>query len=244
MNETVTTILWSAPLSAVLVSGLIWMLRSWAIERLSNSIRHEYNKDLEQHKAELKAQFDAELEVRKALLKAHADAELEVHKANALRLVHIDRSHFDLELASFQKLWSAISAAVDLTAQTAGLYSYDELPEGKGEKRKTAVAADEAFFAAIKVTQELRPFIPNRIHEHARALAAGCKAEIDHFFQSIRMEERHDPSYDQIEAGKLARDERERLEEQWRELADLIQRRLQAIPGEQIQDPASNANAG
>lgn len=219
------------------------MLRNWVIERLSNSIRHEYNKDLEQHKAQLKAQFDAELEVRKATLKARADAELEVHKANALRLVHIDRSHFDMELTSFQKLWSAISTAVDLTAQTASLYSYTELAKARGEKRKTAVAADDAFFVALKVIQELRPFIPPRIHEHARDLAHGCKVEIDLFFEAIRLEQKEDPSYDQSESAKLARHEREKLEEQWNALADLIQERLEAIPGEQIRDPASRANA-
>ena len=181
------------------------------IERLASSIRHEYNKDLEEHKAKLKAQFDAELEIRKAALKAQSDAELEVHKANAQRLIHIDRSHFDMELVSAQKLWSSVSATVDLTAQVLRLYSFDELPEGEGEKRNYAVAADEAFFAAIRVSQELRPFIPRDIHELARALAADCKEEIDAFFQALRLEERNHPSYDQIEAGKLAKLAKDRL---------------------------------
>ena len=241
MNETITTILWSAPLSAVLVTVLIWMVRSWLVERLGNSIRHEYNKDLEQHKAKLKAVFDAELEVSKAALKAQADAELEVHKANAQRLIHIDRSHFDLELESFQKLWSVASETVELTAQALRLYSSEELPAGKGEKHKSAVAADKSFSAAVKVVDELRPFIPRAIHERARALVVGCKSEIDHFFYSITLEELNDPSYDQEEAGRLAKLECEKLKEQWHELADAIQQRLQAIPGEQVKTerPAS-----
>jgi hypothetical protein len=235
VNTTVTTIVWAAPVSAVLVSALIWLLRSWILKRLTSSIQHEYDKDLAEHKAKLKAQSDADLVVHKSALKAQTDAELEVHKANAQRLVHIDQSHFDLELASYQKLWTAISAAVDLTAQTANLYSFNELPEGAGEKRKTAVTADEAFFVAIKTTQKLRPFIPLEIHDQAATLAAHCKAEIDTFFHALTLEKRNDRSYNQEEMGKAAKLAEGRLMEQWNSLADAIQRRLQSIPGEQVQ---------
>jgi hypothetical protein len=212
------------------------MLRSWIVERLSSSIKHEYNKELEEHKAKLKASFDTELEVRKASLKAQSDAELEIHKANTQRLVHIDQSHFDMEVKNFKALWSAICAAVDLTAKLAHLYSFEERQEAKGEKRKYATDADEAFFECIRIIQELRPFIPRNIHEKARELAMLCKREIDQFFNAVRMEERLDNSYDQVEAGKVAKKEKETIHNKWNELADSMYSRIEAIPGEQVKN--------
>jgi hypothetical protein len=233
VDEVIRTVLWSAPLSAVLVSALVWLLRGWIAERLRSAVRHEYNKDLEEHKAKLKAQFDTELEVRRAALKAASDAELEVHKANAARLIHIDKAHFDMEFTSFQKLWTAASDTVDKTVQALRLYSFDELPEGEGEKRRYAEVADESFFQAIQVTQQLRPFIPRQIHELARALVADCKEQIDQFFRDIKLEKARNPHYDQLLAGKAAKQSIERVVDRWHELADAIQGRLQAIASEQ-----------
>lgn len=233
MDEIVKTVLWSAPLSAVLVSALIWLIRSWIIERLSNAIKHEYNKDLEEHKAKLKGQFDMELEIRKAALKAQSDAELEVHKANAQRLIHIDKSHFDMEFDSFKTLWSAVSSTVDHTARVLRLYSFTELSAGKGEKRKYAEVADKSFFEASQITQRIRPFIPGKIHELARELEADCKREINQFFYDIKMEETPNSNYEQDLAAKSAKDALDRILGDWHALADAIQQRLAAIPGEQ-----------
>jgi hypothetical protein len=52
----------SAGVSAALSSLLIWITKSWLSERLSQSIRSEYNQKLETHKAQLKASSDVEIE--------------------------------------------------------------------------------------------------------------------------------------------------------------------------------------
>jgi hypothetical protein len=52
----------SAGVSASLSGLLIWITKSWLSERLSQSIRSEYNQRLETHKAQLKASSDVEIE--------------------------------------------------------------------------------------------------------------------------------------------------------------------------------------
>jgi hypothetical protein len=52
----------SAGVSAALSGFLIWITKTWLSERLSQSIRNEYNEKLETHKAQLKASSDIEIE--------------------------------------------------------------------------------------------------------------------------------------------------------------------------------------
>lgn len=52
----------SAGVSAALSSFMIWITKTWLSERLSQSIRSEYNQKLETHKAQLKASSDIEIE--------------------------------------------------------------------------------------------------------------------------------------------------------------------------------------
>lgn len=183
MDRVIETIFLSAPLSVVLVFIVGWVLRHWLTERLTRSIRHEYDKDLAAHQAQLKAQFDAELEVRKSALKAQSDAALEVHKAFVQRWSHIDTAHFDMEFNNFQKLWTAVSMTVDKTYVVQRLYALSDTSEGKGERHRNTTEADAAFFVAMGVVQALRPFIPLHIHTRTTALLTRCKAEIDFFFQ-------------------------------------------------------------
>lgn len=182
MDDMVKTVAWSAPLGAVLTSALFWLLRNWIAERLTGSIRHDYNKDLEKHKAILKAQFDAELEGRKAALKAQSETELEVHKANMQRRFHIIKSQFDMEFKSFQSMWTSQSALVDATARLINAFLMYDFRKVQKELEDYAKAADEAFFAAQSIVRQLGPFMPEDIHVNANSLAVQCKKEIDFFF--------------------------------------------------------------
>lgn len=47
--------------SAALLSGIVFLLRKWIIDRLTQSIKHEYDKDLENHKEQLRKETESEL---------------------------------------------------------------------------------------------------------------------------------------------------------------------------------------
>ena len=88
MDETIKTAFWSAPISALLVTVLIWVVRNWITERLKNAVSFTYQTKLETHKAGLKRKADADLEDLKArstaaleTLKTQFNAELETSKA-------------------------------------------------------------------------------------------------------------------------------------------------------------------
>ena len=60
-------------ISAALLAASLWLLRNWISARLLGSIRHEYNKDLEALRTELRnteAKFKADLDAREAELAA------------------------------------------------------------------------------------------------------------------------------------------------------------------------------
>jgi len=226
VEETVRTIVWAAPLSAVLVTGLFWLLRNWITARLTTAIQHEYDTALERHKAQLKAQFDTALESHKAALKAQADAALEVHKAVVQQGAHVLKSQFDMEFSGFQKVWSAVSLAVDHTVRVLRHYAYSERSGSRGTKRKAAEEADRAFFGAQRSCQELGPFLPRELHAAALDLLSKCKEEIDLAFHLIPVEERNDPSYDQKAAMDAADKSIGDIERRWRGVADQIRTRL------------------
>lgn len=62
MYDSIVTILASATVSTALAGLLLWLTKSWITERLKNAIKHEYDQQLETHKAALKAQHDTALE--------------------------------------------------------------------------------------------------------------------------------------------------------------------------------------
>ena len=59
---------------------VIFLARNWFLERLKNSIKHEYDLSLEKFKSELKIENDKELEEIKALLKKQTDVNLEDYR--------------------------------------------------------------------------------------------------------------------------------------------------------------------
>ncbi|WP_151676768.1 hypothetical protein [Acinetobacter nosocomialis] len=68
-------------LAPSLTLGLVvFMVRNWFLERLKNSIKHEYDMSLESFKSDLKIENDKELEEIKALLKKQTDANLEDYR--------------------------------------------------------------------------------------------------------------------------------------------------------------------
>ncbi|MDB5984765.1 MAG: hypothetical protein JWQ69_5780 [Pseudomonas sp.] len=241
MDQIITTVAWSAPVSAILTTVLFFILRNWLLERLSGSIRNEYAKDLEEHKALLRKQTETELEtykytlksgadldleVRKATLKAQSDIELEIKKGMVQRSGHIERAQFDLELSSFKTLWSTISEMVECTALMLRMYDLTETKLGKGYKKEVALAADEARAVAHRTKQNLHPFIPKEILRFASALTELSKMEVDIALQVIKVEAMNDGSYNQKEAAKEARASLTKLLGEWDSLGNAIQQRL------------------
>jgi hypothetical protein len=226
MDEMVKTVLWSAPLSAVIISGILWLLKSWIAVRLKNSIQHEYDKDIERHKAALKAQFDVELEVRKSALKAHDDTELEIHKAYMQQRFHIMKSQFDMEFNSFQSVWTSMGVLVDATARLINsfLSSYS-FEKGQKELEKYAKIADTAFFEAQSVVRGSSPFMPEEINKNANSLAVKCKEEIDLFFYLLGGAYKSE-DFGMEKATKETEASRKSLNLAYHDLADMIRERL------------------
>jgi hypothetical protein len=85
---------------------------------------------------------------------------------------------------------------MDHTARLVRLYGWQELPSGKGEKRKWAQQSDSAFFAANTKIRNNQPFIAADIFDLAIAHCSACKNEIDEFFGAVDAEEKNDTWYD------------------------------------------------
>lgn len=65
---------------SLLLGLVLFLAKNWVLERLKNSIKHEYDKSLEQFKGDLKIENDKELEEIKALLKKQTDVNLEDYR--------------------------------------------------------------------------------------------------------------------------------------------------------------------
>lgn len=59
---------------------VVFLAKNWFLERLKNSIKHEYDVSLEKFKSELKIESDKELEEIKAILKKQTDVSLEDYR--------------------------------------------------------------------------------------------------------------------------------------------------------------------
>lgn len=98
------TILTSIGASTVVVSVLLWLVRTWIAERLHQAIAHEYAEKLERHRADLASTAAVELEKLKSehsqerAVRALGDDYLR----EALRVAHSKR------IDAIEKLWSAI----------------------------------------------------------------------------------------------------------------------------------------
>lgn len=68
-------------LTQAFIFGVLGLIgKNWLLERLKNSIKHEYDVSLEKFKGEIKAESDKDLEELKALLKQVSDQNLEEYK--------------------------------------------------------------------------------------------------------------------------------------------------------------------
>ncbi|MBE3116779.1 hypothetical protein IMZ68_06195, partial [Candidatus Bathyarchaeota archaeon] len=62
--------------SVTLLAGIGFLCRNWFIARITYSIKHEYDEDLELHKDKLRKETDKDLEKHKDNLRKETDSEL------------------------------------------------------------------------------------------------------------------------------------------------------------------------
>lgn len=90
MEELIMQSLGAAGGGATLIVLLVFLGRNWLLARLSNSIKHEYNKALKDHEADLRittesalagvnARFDMELEMAKLRLGPYSEHQFKVY---------------------------------------------------------------------------------------------------------------------------------------------------------------------
>jgi hypothetical protein len=154
---------------------------------------------------------------------------LEGVKSSYDKQVHVYKAQFELEFKTYQEVWAATASLMDHVARLATLYGLSELPSGKGEKRKHARSADNAFFAAHGKITNNQPFITAVIYRLALAHAVACKREIDEFFGAIDAEEQSDGSYSPKDASREARDAAATISKQFEELGEAIRSRLESV---------------
>lgn len=235
MRETIWTVILAAPISAALITILVWLLRNWITARLTGSIKQVYDKALESHKSmlrkeveielttlnsELKSKIDIQIENHKTELKARLDSDMEFLKARVQREFHISKSQFDVELTSFRSVWEAISALVDDTVRIQYLYNpIDFGTMSKGERKAHADKADASFFMATKIFQNALPFLPEAVEVRASRILQKCKDNIDYFYRVIASDRPDVENFDPTEVVSAMKSE-------WRKLADLIRERL------------------
>lgn len=62
MANFLGTVLVSAPVTAALLAVVTWLARNWIGERIKGAIQHEYDREIESHKSQLKVQHERSLE--------------------------------------------------------------------------------------------------------------------------------------------------------------------------------------
>ena len=249
MGRIVETVAWSAPLSAAMVTLLIWLARTLILERLKGSVQHEYNVALEEHKVALKTRADSILEEERASLKIESDMRLELHKSALQTLAdstqqmqrarieyrsHIEKSQFDMEFSHFRTLWSATCQCVDSTSRLARIWGRAEREEGI--KREFAEEADKFFIEALRICHETSPFVPLEIYEQGKNLLRKCKETITAFYETELAEgseqRRDNGEYDPEEVGRWAIEERKDFQGDWKALGSSIRARLSELVSE------------
>lgn len=141
----------SAGVSATLSSLLIWIAKSWLSERLSQSIRSEYNQKLETHKAQLKASSDVEIERLRSQLNIFA-TEHQIRYAK----MHVARAEVIAETYSLLKeLYICLADYVKLFEPAGGV--------ARGQRR------ERAYEALTKFKSYYPPkliFLPSDVADH------------------------------------------------------------------------------
>ena len=104
IQDLILSIIASATASGLLAGILIWLSREWISTRLKTTIQHEYDQELEIHKANLKAQSDL------ALLKLKTDLEKEatLHAAAHASFAEGQKAAIERKLIAVDELWSQI----------------------------------------------------------------------------------------------------------------------------------------
>ena len=92
--------------NSVLFAIIIFLAKNTVLERIKNSIKHEYDKELETHKADLKRDYDVQVEKLKAEL-------AQQHH----RFSHIFKGTADVVVSTYQKLLELGTAAETFFAQ-------------------------------------------------------------------------------------------------------------------------------
>lgn len=160
MTEFISEVLASSAVSTLLIAALLLLSKSWVLERLKNSIRHEYDLGLETHKAQLKMQadmemerlrsdFSAKLESHKAELKAQADVETERLRSQLSIAAHERQVSFaglySKRAEVIAEIYSLFVQAYWDTASFASPLEWNGEPDKK-EKYQTAMNSCAAFF--------------------------------------------------------------------------------------------------
>ncbi|MBF7144138.1 MULTISPECIES: hypothetical protein [Pseudomonas] len=97
----------SASAGTVLTGLLAFLFKTWITERLTSSIRHEYDSKLEQLKSDLKAQADENL----ALLKAELDLQAERLKIASASFSDVQKATIAKKIEAVDHIWGATRRA-------------------------------------------------------------------------------------------------------------------------------------
>jgi len=71
-QQGIAHVLGTTALSVAFLSGIVWLLKNWLLERLKGSIKSEYDRELETHKSALQLGLSKEVEAIKSGLNAKA----------------------------------------------------------------------------------------------------------------------------------------------------------------------------
>ena len=103
-QELLVSLLAAALVSAGLTPTLVWILRTWAAEKLRASIRHEYAERLEELKATMRAESEATLE----RLRADNSLQRLVHDAAAKLHGTAHSAAYERRLKAIECIWRGV----------------------------------------------------------------------------------------------------------------------------------------
>jgi hypothetical protein len=219
MDEIIKTIVLPGSLSAVLLAVALWLGSDWISKRLATSVAHEYDKKLEGFKAGL-------------------DAALEYHRATVQQSLHVAKSQFDMEFASFKELWAEVSKVLELTARLINAHLKSAVTGNTNPLRELATEADAAFFAAHKKATDVAPFMPADVHAIAKTLNERCKEEIDRYFYMTKPARTNVAEFDTKEFHAQQKLAKAALLQDYRALETAIRGRLASLSGTLDRGPA------
>jgi hypothetical protein len=160
----------SAGVSATLSSFLIWITRSWLSERLSQSIRSEYNQKLETHKAQLKASSDVEIERLRSQLSISATE----HQVRYTKM-HEARAEAIAETYSLLKeLYICLDDYIKVF-EPAG----DVVREQRRERAYEALIKFKSYYPAKLI------FLPSDVADHLAEIDRELTMAFNEFFLGV-----------------------------------------------------------